>query len=81
MNGRKKGDMSDGDASASENENERRKCDYGIVMCDSRKSFLRAYRERRRHARCPDCTLSRIRKIRYREEERNVKVRETLVKS
>lgn len=33
-----------------------------VVMYGSRKSFLRAYRERRRCARCPDCTLSRIRK-------------------
>lgn len=32
-----------------------------VVMYGSRKSFLRAYRERRRCARCPDCTLSRIR--------------------
>lgn len=38
------------------------KCDCGVVMYDSRKSFLRAYRERRRCARCPDCTFSRIRK-------------------
>lgn len=37
------------------------KCDCGVVMYGSRKSFLRAYRERRRCARCPDCTLSRIR--------------------
>lgn len=38
-----------------------KKCDCGVVMYGSRKSFLRAYRERRRCARCPDCTLSRIR--------------------
>lgn len=37
------------------------KCDCGVVMYGSRKSFLRAYREWRRCARCPDCTLSRIR--------------------
>lgn len=35
----------------------------GVVTYGSRKSFLRAYRERRRRARCPDCTLSRIRKL------------------
>lgn len=35
----------------------------GIVTYGSRKSFLRAYRKRGRRARCPDCTLSRIRKL------------------
>lgn len=35
----------------------------GVVTYGSRKSFLRAYRERRKRARCPDCTLSRIRKL------------------
>jgi len=50
--------------SGCENVCEGEKCDYGVVMYGSRKSFLRAYRERRRRARCPDCTLSRIRKIR-----------------
>lgn len=43
-------------------ESEKKKCDYDVVMYGSRKSFLRAYREPRRRARCPDCTLSRIRK-------------------
>jgi hypothetical protein len=50
--------------SGCENVCEGEKCDYGVVMYGSRKSFLRAYRERRRRARYPDCTLSRIRKIR-----------------
>lgn len=34
-----------------------------VVTYGCRKSFLRGYRERRRRARCPDCTLSRIRNV------------------
>lgn len=39
------------------------------LRCDGRKSLSRAYCERKRRARCPDCTLSRIRKTRENDEE------------